>query len=131
MNLSKASSKFAKTIVKLAIYTIFVIVLVFIGFKAFDYGQKVFYSGGYSEEPGSEVLITIPENASAKEVGKILESYAVIEDGFIFRLQVMIYELKVIVPGEYTFNTSYNSEKIISMLREGPAVIEEDDNDSK
>ena len=120
MNINKASREFTRSIVKIVIYAIFILILYFIGLTAYKYGQKVFSDAGMEKEPGTDIYVMIPDNSSAGDVGKLLESYGLVEDSFIFRIQTFIYEGKTFVGGEYKFNTSYNAEKMIDMLKDGP-----------
>lgn len=127
MNIRKASKEFTKNLVKLVIYAVLVIILIVLTVTAYKYGQKVFSESGIDEAPGTDIVITIPEDTSAEEVSNLLESYGLIEDAFIFRLQAVIYELDKIVPGDYKFNTSQNAEQIIDMMKNGPDETSDED----
>lgn len=120
MNINKVSKDFTKTIVKIVIYVIIVIVLYFVGLTAYKYGQKVFVDSGVDDPPGTDIYVSIPPDSSVGDAAKLLESYGVIDSAFIFRLQSLIYETKAVVAGDYRFNTSYNGEELLEMLRNGP-----------
>jgi UPF0755 protein len=133
MNIRKASKKFTNGLVKLAIYAVFVIILIALTVTAFNYGKKVFSEDGVAEAPGQDIYITIPDDPSASEVATLLESYGLIEDAFIFRIQSFIFELDTdespIIPGDYKFNTSQNAEEIIDMLKTGPETETEEEDE--
>ena len=64
---------------------------------------------------GYEVVVTIPQDATASELGKILVSNGLAKDSGIFRIQAMLYDL-VITPGTYKLSTEYNVEQIIDTI---------------
>lgn len=116
MNLKKISGHFTRSIVKIVIYIVLLLVLVVAGHTAYKYGQRVFSEKGIEAAPGKDIYVTVPEGASDSDVASLLESYGLVEDAFIFKLQLKIYGAKNIKPGEYTLNTSQSGEEMIHIL---------------
>ena len=84
--------------------------------KTFEYGAAIFSEEGMDPKgKGHEVVVTIPQDATASELGKILVSNGLAKDSGIFRIQAMLYDL-VITPGTYKLSTEYNVEQIIDTI---------------
>ncbi len=116
MNLKKISGHFTRSMVKIVIYVVLVLVLVVAGHTAYKYGQRVFSEKGIEDAPGKDIYVTVPQGASDGDVASLLESYGLVDDAFIFKLQLKIYGAKNIKPGEYTLNTSQSGEEMIHIL---------------
>ena len=66
-------------------------------------------------EPGTDIVITIPEGSDAQSVAELLEQEGIIRDGSAFAIQEELYEVNI-YPGEYTLNTSMTTKEILSEL---------------
>lgn len=110
-----------KMVIAVAIVALFYVVCS----KTFQYGADIF-----SEEPmdargtGRDVVVTIPENTTAAELGEILEGNGLVEDAGIFQIQARLYEL-TITPGTYEFSTEQNVEDIIDIINANAPEEEE------
>lgn len=116
MNLKKTSSAILFSSIKLVIYAVVIISVYLLMSKAFTYGAMVFSEEGMTQKgAGVEVQITIPKGASNKEIGDILEKNGLVENAYIFWLQVILYEGEL-KSGKFVLNTEYNAEEIINAL---------------
>ena len=120
MDSRKTSQGFAKVSINVLKYVIMVIVAVVFATAAFNFGSQVFSSEGMEEAPGTDMTVTLDEGTTIKQLGKTLEEYQIIKDSTIFRIQALLYEVKGVEPGTYTFNTSDSSEEILKIISAGP-----------
>ncbi|MBE5922778.1 MAG: endolytic transglycosylase MltG [Lachnospiraceae bacterium] len=107
-----------RTPLKIAIYAVAAIILIFIAYQSFQFGKKVFSEEGIDPKPGYEQTITIEPGMNALEIGALLEDQAMIESRLVFFVQSLIFELKIDgdTPGSYRVNSSDSGEAIIKMI---------------
>ena len=86
-----------------------------LGSFCFSFGRSIFYQEPMETEPGTDIVITIPEGSDAKSVAELLEQEGIIRDGSAFAIQEELYEVNI-YPGEYTLNTSMTTKEILSEL---------------
>ena len=117
MNLKKTSSTILTTSIKLVLYLLIGVIIYLVLSNAFLFGEMVFSEDGMAPKgSGVEIQITIPENASAKAVGDILEKNGLINNSYVFVLQVFLYDGEI-SSGKFILNTEYSPEEIIETLR--------------
>lgn len=125
MNLRKTAMMIFRLTLKMAIIATLVAVFYVVCSKTFEYGSAIF-----SEEPmdpygkGVDVVVTIPNDTSAGELGRILKANGLIKDEGIFKIQAFLYDL-TITPGTYEFSTEYNVEDIIDIINANKPEEEE------
>ncbi len=116
MNLKKTSSAILSTSIKIVVYMLVAVGIYVILSGAFSFGELVFSENGMAAKGnGTEIQVTIPKDASSKEVGDILKKNGLIENSYAFVIQVMLYEADI-VPGKYVLNTEENPKEIIEIL---------------
>ena len=98
-----------------------VIVLVFFiyqaGFKAYDFGYRIFAEEPMSVEPGRDVDVTITHGKSVMDIGKMLQEKGLIKDAQLFYVQEKLSSFKgKIQPGAYTLNTSMTAEDMMRIM---------------
>lgn len=116
MNLKKTSSAILGTSIKIVVYMLVAVGVYVILSSAFSFGELIFNEKGMATKGnGIEIQVTIPQNASAKQVGDILEKNGLIKSSYAFVIQVKLYEA-TIVPGKYVLNTEENPREIIEII---------------
>lgn len=116
MNLKKTSSAILSTSIKIVVYMLVAVGIYVILSGAFSFGELIFSENGMvAKGNGTEIQVTIPKDASSKEVGDILKKNGLIENSYAFVIQVMLYEADI-VPGKYVLNTEENPKEIIEIL---------------
>ncbi len=116
MNLKKTSSAILSTSIKIVVYMLVAVGIYVILSGAFSFGELIFSENGMAAKGnGTEIQVTIPKDASSKEVGDILKKNGLIENSYAFVIQVMLYEADI-VPGKYALNTEENPKEIIEIL---------------
>lgn len=118
------ANKISMKIISISLKVIVAAVLVMVLYKgttmAYSYGYAIFNDVPMEEKPGREVSITIDKDTSAREIGNILESQGLVENGLVFFIQTkMVEKGKEIKPGRYELNTSMTAEEMIQIMAAG------------
>jgi UPF0755 protein len=115
-----------ETILKVAVIAVIVMFIYRGALLAYDYGYRIFEEAPMSEGEGREVVITIPEGMSSKEMGELLFMKGLIRDEKLFRIQYMLSEYKEeLVPGTFTLRTNMTVEEMLKAMTVAPVVEEE------
>ncbi len=113
----KISLFIAGSAFRAALTVLIVVLLIWLGRTAYDFGYQVFNERAMDPDQAKEVTVVIPEGSSVYQIGKILKSKGLIENEYVFVVQEMISnyhgELR---PGTYSFTTAFTPTKIIRKL---------------
>lgn len=83
----------------------------------YDYGYRVFTEPAVSSGTGRTVIVTIPKDMSAWEMGKLFEEKGLVEDSKLFVLQYYLSEyLKDIQPGTFELTTAMTAEEMMRVM---------------
>lgn len=83
----------------------------------YDYGYRVFTEPAVSSGTGRTVIVTIPQDMSAWEMGKLFEEKGLVEDSKLFVLQYYLSEyLKDIQPGTFELTTAMTAEEMMRVM---------------
>lgn len=107
-----------KKIVKLLIYIFIIVVILLLGKTAYSLGYDVFYQKGMDTEMNArEVPLTITEDMSVYEIGKLLKKNKLIEKPFVFVIQEKLSDYKgKMKPGTYVLNSAQTVDDILEVL---------------
>ena len=107
----------AKTTIRILFYILIAVVLIFLGRTAYSYGYSVFNEQAVESPPGTDVEVTVPEGASARQIGKLLKENGLIKDAGVFVLQERLsaYHGRL-QGGTYTLNTSETADEMLAIL---------------
>ena len=122
----KTSEGFARVMSKVLKYLVMFVVIYYFAAAAFVFGRQLFTDKGAAPAPGMDMTIEVTKNTSIKDFAKTLEEYGIINDDKVLWVQSFIYEVKVVKPGTYTFNTSYNGEEILKVIKSEGKTDEEE-----
>lgn len=104
-------------------FAIYAIVTDYAG-EAYDFAYQIF--GDVCVDPSSnkKVKVTIPENASLKEIASLLADKELIKNEYSFyiRGKISTNDKRVIVPGTYVLYASDNYEDILNVLTQSDNV---------
>ena len=117
-----------ETILKIAIIAIIVMFIYKGALLAYDYGYRIFEEPPMAGEgmEGREVVVTIPEGMSAKEMGQLLFMKGLIRDEKLFLIQHMLSEYKKdLLPGTFTLSTSMTVDEMLKAMTIEPETEEE------
>jgi len=110
-----------ETILKIAIIVVIGMFIYRGALLAYDYGYRIFEEAPMSEGEGREVVITIPEGMSAKEMGELLYMKGLIRDEKLFRIQYFLSEFKEdLLPGTFTLRTNMTVEEMLKAMTVNP-----------
>ena len=120
-NAAVEANKISMKIIKISMKVILAAVLIMLLYKgtttAYSYGYAIFNDVPMEESPGTDVSVTIDKDTSAREIGNILESQGLVNNGFVFFLQTkMVEKGSEIKPGRYELNTSMTAEEMINVM---------------
>ncbi len=91
----------------------------------YDYGYRVFAEPAVTAGEGRTVTVTVTENMSPMDIGKLFESKGLVRDARLFMLQYYFSEyLKDVKPGTFELNTSMTAEEMMGVMA---APSKEDD----
>ena len=120
-NTAEEANKISMKIIKISMKVILVAVLIMVLYKgttmAYSYGYAIFNDVPMEESPGTDISVTIDKDTSAREIGNILQSQGLVNNGFVFFIQTkMIEKGSEIKPGRYELNTSMTAEEMILIM---------------
>ena len=122
----KTSEGFARVMSKVLKYLVMFVVIYYFAAAAFVFGRQLFTDKGAAPAPGMDMTIEVTKNTSIKDFAMTLEEYGIINDDKVLWVQSFIYEVKVVKPGTYTFNTSDNGEEILKVIKSEGKTDEEE-----
>ena len=85
---------------------------------AYSFGHNLFYTPAVEDEPGQNIEVQIPDEASVQEVAGQLKSQGLIRDRVSFVMQAKFFKVSI-KPGKYELNTSQTSREILDILQKG------------
>lgn len=115
-------NKVVLSVLSIALKCIAVIVIIFLlyhgGSSAYEFGEAVFLDTPMtSAENAREITVTIPQGASAMDIGEILEEKNLIRDSWVFFVQTYcVEEGSLMQAGSYELNTSMTAEEMIETM---------------
>ena len=119
MNARKAVRRTGSICIKVAVFVLICLGLVYLGQTTYRYTHAVFSEAAMEEKPGRNVKITIPEDVSAKKFAEVLEKNGLIESATVFQIQMKMASFgKTVKAGTYELNTSMKPGEIFEILSE-------------
>lgn len=108
----------AKKIVRILVYLLVLLAIVLAGRTAFGFGYDIFgQKPADSEMDAQEVTVTITDEMSINDVGKLLESKGLIEKSRVFWIQEKLSDYSgEMKPGTYVLNTAQTVEEMLKVM---------------
>ncbi len=114
-----------KTTMRLLVYILVFLFVIFCGRTAYSYGYHLFNEQGMEASPGTDVAVTIPEGASVREIGVILRDNGLIDNVNLFVIQERLSNYRgEMQSGIYTLNTSEPPTELIAIIS-GDSISED------
>lgn len=83
----------------------------------YDYGYRIFTEEAVATGEGRTVTVTITEDMSALEIGKLFESRGLVRDAKLFVLQYYLSEyVKDVKPGTFELSTAMTAEEMMEAM---------------
>ena len=119
MNARKAVRRTGSICIKVAVFILICLGLVYLGQTTYQYTHAVFSEAAMEEKPGRNVKITIPEDVSSKKFAEVLEKNGLIENAVVFQIQMKMESFgETVKAGTYELNTSMKPSEIFKILSE-------------
>ncbi len=117
MNVKYLIITMLETIVKIVILAAVVVFVFRTSTQAYDFGYRVFADEPMSVSGGRTITVGIAEDASLKDIAKMLEEKGLIEDANLFIVQELLsaYHGKIL-PGIYDLSTDMKAEQMLEIL---------------
>lgn len=83
----------------------------------YDYGYRVFAEPAIAAGEGWTVTVTVTEDMSPLDIGKLFESKGLVRDARLFMLQYYFSEhLKDVKPGTFELSTAMTAEEMMAVM---------------
>lgn len=117
MNTRKAALQVGSICLKVAVFVLICLGIVYLGQSAYHYTHAVITDEALETAPGKNVMIQISEDVSMKKLAEVLEENGLIEDAFIFRIQTKLFDgPETVKAGGYELNTSMKPSEMLKIL---------------
>lgn len=117
MDIKEIIASVFSTAIKVVVAVIAIMYIYKFTGMAYDYGYRLFSEKPVTEGAGIVVTVTVGEDHSTREIGKMLEEKGLIRDGLLFVLQELASEHRgEIKPGKYDLSTSMTAEEMITIM---------------
>ncbi len=118
-DINRVTGAIIKVSLHLIIYAL-VILIFYEGITAgYRFGHEIFSATAVASPPGWDRIITIGEDQSDYDIGRLLEKEGLIHNRYVFVIQSELYDYKL-YPGVYRLNTSMTSREILDALSAEP-----------
>ncbi len=120
--------KILQEIIFIVVRVAFVVALIYAGYSCisscYDFGYRIFADKAKDPAPGIVKTVAIVDGKTDKEIGEILEEKGLIDDGFLFGIQVKFSEYKdKLKPGVYELSTAMSPYDMMAVMS---ATVEEE-----
>lgn len=83
----------------------------------YDYGYRVFAEPAVASGEGRKVTVTVTEDMTPLEIGKLFENRGLVRDARLFVLQYYFSEhLKEVKPGTFELSTAMTVEEMMAAM---------------
>lgn len=114
------------TILKVVVAAAVIVAIYRGAIMAYDYGYRIFEEAPMSSGEGRNVVVSIPEDMTAQEMGTLFLQKGLIRDDKLFYLQYMLSEFRQdLIPGTFTLSTAMTVEEMLETMTVEPADAEE------
>ena len=119
MNTRKAAMRVGSICLKVAIFILICLGIVYLGQTTYRYTHAVFSEEAMEEKPGRAVRVNIPEDVSSGKLAEVLEENGLIEDAGVFKIQMKMADFgDTVKAGTYELNTSMTPTEMFKILSE-------------
>ena len=85
--------------------------------KCYDFGYKIFADEAKDPAPGITKTVAIVDGKTNKEIGDILKEKGLIDDSFLFSLQVKFSDYNdMLKPGVYDLSTAMTPYEMMAVM---------------
>ena len=126
--------KILQEIIFIVVRVALVVALIYAGYSCisscYDFGYRIFADKAKDPAPGIVKTVAIVDGKTDKEIGEILEEKGLIDDGFLFGIQVKFSEYREkLKPGVYELSTAMSPYDMMAVM--SASVEEESEGDEE
>ena len=126
--------KILQEIIFIVVRVALVVALIYAGYSCisscYDFGYRIFADKAKDPAPGIVKTVAIVDGKTDKEIGEILEEKGLIDDGFLFGIQVKFSEYREkLKPGVYELSTAMSPYDMMAVM--STTVEEESEGDEE
>ena len=126
--------KILQEIIFIVVRVALIVALIYAGYSCisscYDFGYRIFADKAKDPAPGIVKTVAIVDGKTDKEIGEILEEKGLIDDGFLFGIQVKFSEYKdKLKPGVYELSTAMSPYDMMAVM--SASVEEESEGDEE
>lgn len=124
MNAKTLIAAVCGTILKVAAVALIIMMIYRGAIMAYDYGYRIFEEPAVSAGEGRVVSVTITEDMSAGEMGRLFLSKGLIRDDRLFVLQYYLSEFrKELKTGDFELSTAMTVDEMMEAMTQEPAEL--------
>lgn len=117
MDTRKAAMQAGSICLKVALFVLIVLGMVYLGQTTYRYTRAVFSDEAYEAEPGKKATVKVPADITAKEFAGILEESGLIEDAVVFAYQMKMADFgNTVKAGEYELSSCMTPSEMFQIL---------------
>lgn len=118
MNTRKAFMQAGAICLKVSIFVLILLGIIYLGQTTYRYTHAVFHEESFEEAPGKNAKVKLSTDVSVKKFAEVLEKNGLIEDAGILEFQLKIKKFEgPVKAGIYELNTSMTPSEILKALR--------------
>lgn len=117
MKKKEAAGVAVYSVVKIVVIILVIMVVYRLGSMAYSYGERIFGEPPMESAPGTDIVITVGNEDSVRDIADNLKAAGLIRDAGLFVLQERLAGYKEgVKAGTYTLNTSMTPEELIQTM---------------
>lgn len=117
MNVRKAALRVVSICLKVAVFVMVILGIIYLGQTAYRYTHAIFSETAMEEPPGRNVTVKISEDVDGKQLAEVLESNGLIENAAVFQFQMKLAGVEdTVKAGSYELNTSMTPSEMFEVL---------------
>ncbi len=122
----------AQFIIKLVLFAFIIMYIIRAATAAYDYGYRVFTEPAMTFGDGRIISVSVAQDASVLDVGKMLQEKGLIRDGRLFMIQELLSEQHgKIQPGIYDLNTNMTAQQILEVIAPNSEETDQEEEESQ
>ena len=117
METRKAALHVGAICLRVGLFVIIILGLVYLGQTTYRYTRAVFSDEAFEEAPGTKMKVTIPAGTGGDTVADFLEEQGIIENAKVFQIQMKLHDAETsIKAGTYELSTAMKPSEIFAVL---------------
>lgn len=117
MDTRKAAMHVGGICLKVAVFVMIVLFLIYLGQSTYRFSHAVFSDSPLAEEPGTLMKVTVENDVDSSNLAKVLQEKGIIENVNVFKMQMKIHDFAdTVSAGTYELSTAMSPSEILAVL---------------